>query len=384
MLLALHAYTDANCIAVCARGTRYLRLTHLCSGQLETDFDGAEDDRFVNAVNQLCEAMPNLVMLCSDCEGARLISRVRRRLNVRIAPTPDGSMLDRFDNKWRFYEFCRDHGLRVPESQLIESKEKLNFSAVAQKIGLPFIVKPLDQQASTGVHLIFNELDYRGRIVANDAYQYAPLVVQRFIKGVDVGLNLLSIQGQVQAIAIQQRIYPQNDEAKIIFIENDYLEQAAYTICKESGYEGVMNVDGRIEEHTGNVYLFESNPRYWRSHAASIWCGLNFVAESVTRLQPRPEPCVMTSGCADTFYHPLFRPMIWPYIAFGVGLRGHMSRLMMMDLCSLASQTRASLKNHMKKRVPPSSIMAEDDEHMSRLLKACRSHGKNAFDSDAH
>ncbi|WP_019143164.1 ATP-grasp domain-containing protein [Noviherbaspirillum massiliense] len=376
VLLGLHAYTDANCVAVCARGTRYLRLTHLCAGQVEVDFEGAEDDLFVEAVNQIGESMPDLVMLCSDCEGARMISRVRHRLNVIVAPTPDGPMLDRFDNKWHFYEFCREHGLRVPESELVESKEKLAFSAVAHKLGLPFIVKPLDQQACTGVHLIVSAEDYRERILANDAYQYAPLVAQRCIKGVDVGLNMLAIHGQVQAIGIQQRVYPQNDEAKIVFFANDYLEQAAHTISRESGYHGVMNVDGRIEERTGDVYLFEANPRYWRSHAASVWCGLNFAAESVERLQQTAEPRVLTSGCADTFYHPVFRPLLWPYIAFGAGHRGHMSRLMMKDFCSLASQARAGLKNGMRKRVPPSLFVANQVERESRLLKAYRAHVK--------
>ena len=341
VLLAIHTFTDANCIVLGgSKETRILRFSSLCAAYLEASFSGDDDDRFVEKVNFLGVAMSDLVLIPADTQSTRMLNRVRSRLKVRLVFSPESSMLDQFDDKWRFYQFCKEHGLNVPTSCLIASKRDLNFTSTVAELGLPFVVKPLCEAASNGVHAIFSEADYDLKIRNNDAYRYAPLIVQRFISGTDVGLNLLAIQGKVAALAIQQRIVQKSVGSKIKFISNDYLVGAAHTLARESIYEGVMNVDARIEEGTGKVYLFESNPRFWRSLSASVWCGLNFVAESIDPSSPSGGIRMLTSGCADTYYHPLFRPLLWRYALFDFGQRGRMLRVKTYDLYTLSSSIK--------------------------------------------
>ena len=353
VLLALHAAADAECVVICPGTTRYLHLSNMCSRHWIAEFDGSDDDTITGIVNRCADDMPGLVLIPADCLATRLVNRVRARLHVRIARVPDEEMLDLFDNKWRFHQFCKRLGLNVPPTQVAASKEALDFSVAAHELGLPFIVKPLDQHGAAGLLLVSSENDYRENILGNDAYRYAPLVVQRYIRGIDVGLNLLAIRGKVQAIAVQRRDYPQNEEAKIRFFSNDYLAKAAFLLCEESGYDGVMNVDARIEEDTGTVYLFEANPRYWVSLSASTWCGLNFVAENLDRMEQSEDVRVLASGTADTFYHPLFRPMLWPYVLFGRSHRGRLSRIMARDICTLGKQVRTTLIHGFGKNLPP-------------------------------
>ena len=165
-------------------------------------------------------AMPDLVLIPADCDGARMTSRVRRRLQATVIPAPDASMIDCFNSKWHFYLFCRQHGLNAPATRFIGAKHELHYSSTVSEVGTPFIVKPVDQDSAKGVQVISSEAEYQQKILNNDAYQYAPLIAQRYIEGTDVGLDLLSIKGKVAAIAIQQRDYPQNDEAGITFISN--------------------------------------------------------------------------------------------------------------------------------------------------------------------
>ena len=352
-LLAIHTFTKANCVVICPKSIRYLHLSNMCSRHWITEFDGSGDSTFVDIVNRCAESMSDPVLVPSDCESARMTNRVRDRLKVRIARSPDKAMLDLFDNKWRFYHLCKEHDLNVPLTQIVASKSELNFSSTVREFGLPFILKPLDQHGATGVRLISSEQDYHENILENEDYQFAPLLVQRYVRGIDVGLNVLSIEGKVQAIAMQQRAYPQNEEAKIRFFSNPYLEKVAYILCEDSRYDGVMNVDARIEEQTGNVYLFEANPRFWVSLSASVWCGLNFVAENLQRSRQSADIRVLTSGTANTFYHPLFRPSLWPHVLFDYGHRGRLSRLMAGDLCTLGSQIRTNLLNGFEKNLPP-------------------------------
>lgn len=341
VLLALHTFTDANCIVMGGSNeTRILRFSSLCSEYLEANFSGDDDDIFVDHVNRLDAALSDLVLIPADTQSTRMLNRLRNRLKARLAFAPESSMLDCFDDKWCFYQFCLEHGLNVPAACLVASKLELDFLIMARELGLPFVVKPLGEAASNGVHAIFSETDYNLKIRDNDAYQYAPLIVQRFIAGKDVGLNLLAIHGKVAALSIQQRVVQKSVGSRINFISNDYLVGAAHTLASASAYEGVMNVDARIEEGTGKVFLFESNPRFWRSLSASVWCGLNFVAESIETAPFTGGVRMLTSGSADTYYHPLFRPLLWRYALFDVGQRGRMLRIKTLDLYTLSSSIK--------------------------------------------
>lgn len=337
VLLAIHTFTKAECIVMCAKGAGFLRFSRLVSEYREIDFSGADDDRFVASVNRLVEDLPELVLIPTDCEGARMMMRVRNRLKARMIPAPDSTMLDCLDNKWRFYQFCKECGLNTPPTRFFGDKHELDFASTALELGGSFVVKPLSQAGSKGIVLISSEEDYRRNILDDDAYQYKPLIAQRYIRGTDVGLNLLSFKGKVTAIAIQQRHYPQNEAARISFFQNDYLISVAHTIARESAYEGVMNIDARIEHGSGRVFLFECNPRFWRSVLASAWCGLNFVGETIEPSLKAGNIRMLTAGSADTFDHPLFRPSLWRHALFDRGHRGRMVRAMMSDICLLGS-----------------------------------------------
>lgn len=344
VLLAIHTFTNANCVAVCAPGTRFMRLSRLCSRYLELDSSGKDDDRFVEVVNRFADTMPDLVLISADCDGARMTWRVRHRLQATVIPVSDPETIDCFNNKWCFYLFCKQHGLSVPATRFIEDKHNFHYYSTVSDLGTPFVVKPVDQDSAKGVQVISSAAEFQQNILNNEAYQYAPLIAQRYIEGVDVGLDVLSIKGKVAAIAIQQRDHPQHDEAGIKFISNHYLEDVAHTLSRECGYEGVMNIDARIEAGTGKVFLIECNPRFWRSLMASAWCGLNFVSESVERSVAPDQVRTLTSGSADTYYHPLFRPSLWRYGLFDRGHRGRIVRTMVFDLCILGASVKALLR----------------------------------------
>jgi hypothetical protein len=104
-----------------------------------------------------------------------------------------------------------------------------------------------------------------------------------------------------------------------------------------------MNVDARIEKGTGKVFLLESNPRFWRSLAASVWCGLNFVSEWLEPSLPGGL-LSLTTGMADVYYYPLFIPALWQYLVFDRSLQGKMLRIMLSDPYMLANSSRTLLR----------------------------------------
>lgn len=342
VLNAVHALGPANCIVVISRKTRRFPLTNMTSQCIYADFHGSDDDYLVTEINRLAMKMLDLTIIPCDCSGERVMDRIGPRLNALAIPTPNATMLDCFDDKWEFYQFCKNHGINVPSTQLIASKQSVDFHKVSLEFGLPIVFKPLDQAGSAGVHVIYSEQEFREKIADAAEYQFAPLLVQQYVRGLDIGLNLLSIHGRITAIAIQQRDFPQNFGAPIEFISNPYLESAAHTICENSGYHGVMNIDARVEEKTGRVFLFESNPRFWGSLSASVWCGLNFVEACLDPVPPLTQIRRLHSGRAKVHYHPVVQPALWGQALFSRHVhRRRMIRVMMGDLWTFLVQARS-------------------------------------------
>lgn len=339
VLLALRTFTDADCMVICAPGTRLLRHSLLISDYLETALDGGDDEAVIERIHRFAGKTVQVMLIPADSVAARWVDRVGASLAVSVIPAPNAGMLDRFDNKWHFYQFCRAHGLPVPQSRYAADKRQLYFDDTAARLGLPFIIKPVNEQASIGTYVVANEDAYRRHVLDNDAYQYAPLIAQRYIAGSDVGIDLLAVDGKIEALAIQRRIDPTHDGSRIEFFPHAGLEEAAHIIARKSHYTGVMNIDARIDSMTGAIYLLESNPRFWRSLSASVWCGLNFVEKSVVQ---RDEHGLvkLTAGSADTYYHPMFRPSLWPHAAFDKTHRGRMVRIMACEICTFTMSGR--------------------------------------------
>jgi predicted ATP-grasp superfamily ATP-dependent carboligase len=317
-----------------------MRLSTLCVAHEEMDFNGADDDAFVALANQLALGGAEYVLMPADCSGIRMINRVRARLCLKIAATPDAAALECLDDKWHFHLLCKRLKLNVPKTQIFDDKHKLEYSSAAECLGTPFVIKPLNEDASRGMHVIRQESEYRRLILDNPAYRYAPLIAQRFIAGDDVGLNFCAAEGKVIVAAMQKRLDPSHDGSRIEFFFNRYMLKAACSIARATNYTGVMNVDARIEAGTGKVFLFESNPRFWRSLSASVWCGINFAAACLEPPYASKRGRLLTSGMADTYYHPLFQPALWKYLLSGSTRQVRMTRIMACDLPVLMSSAK--------------------------------------------
>jgi predicted ATP-grasp superfamily ATP-dependent carboligase len=334
VLQAIRGFTDAKCFVVGGEETAPLRWSMLCERQTTLRFDGSDDATFVELVNALVRKIPHVILIPADCDGIRLANRVRDRLQLRITPIPDSATLDMFDNKWCFHQFCVSHALSVPETRYFSSKFELDFDVVASKFGLPFMIKPLNQAGSIGVHIVRSKDYYDKSIRNNKEFCFGPIIAQRYIEGVDIDLSLLSIHGQLSAFAIQQVT-----GSKINFVPNSYLENVAVELCRAGAYHGVMHVDARIESATGKVFLIESNPRFWGSLPAAVWCGLNFAAESIDQT-PRPNGARrLIAGTAYT-RHPVIRPSSWLHLIFDTSERGRLLRVMTFDLYLLTDFIR--------------------------------------------
>lgn len=344
VLLSLRSWASASCTAICAPGSRYIRHSALVNRYAEMRFDGSDDESFIAYVNDLERQSPGQLLIAADTAGSRLINRVRSATCVKCAAGPTDRMLDMLDDKWQFHQLCSRLGLGTPQTLYVDSKFDIDFNRAANTLGLPFFIKPAQGAQSRGAHEIASRDDLN-RLVLNDPrYDYGPLLLQQLIRGLDVCANIYARSGELQAIAMQTRRPPYQVDSAIKFVHFPEFEEVACKLCAETAYDGPMHVDARVEARSGRLWLFEANPRYWRSMSASTWAGLNFVAEHLGEPSPDRGLRRLCSGEADTFHHPLVRPALWRDVLLGSKARGRLARMMAADVCTLMNSMRKLVK----------------------------------------
>lgn len=336
VLVALRSAADANCVVIGGENTRNLKWSALCSRNYVLDFDRhagtSGDERFTNLVHRLANDLPDATLIPADCEGTRVINRVKPHLpDIDTVPHADLSTLDTLDDKWRFFQFCSAHSITVPDTVYIGPKTSLNYAELARRFGVPFIIKPINQAGSTGVHVVTDEAFFNNVILANDAYQFDSLIAQKYIDGIDLCFNFFAMDGEVSAFTIQQRV-----GSTVNFLAHPQLEQLGRRLAKAANYNGVMCVDARVDADTGKVYLIESNPRFWASLGASVWCGVNFVIESIEKVKRIEAPRTITSGVFNE-RHPVLRPAAWTSALFDASAQGRILRAQLRDLPVVSS-----------------------------------------------
>jgi len=332
VLQAMHSAGNTRCALVGGQQTAALRWSHLCRQHAVMDL--TQDEAVVRVINHMAQQNAHALLIPFDCEAIRLVNRVQGCLSLRSIPVPDLATLNMFDDKWAFYQFCLANALPVPLTLFIGPKSNLDFDTIESELGLPFIIKPSNESGSNGVQLVNSRNALDVCIVKNAAYQFSPLIAQKYIEGIDMDINLFSVAGQLRAVSIHRP-----GKFFIDFMPHPKLEEIAEKICRMSHYNGLMNADVRLDTKTGDVFLIESNPRFWATLASTVDCGLNFASESIKLSDATVLPRRLTSG---RFYarHPLLMPSSWWRLVSDRTERGRLLRARAFDLYGLGLLVR--------------------------------------------
>jgi predicted ATP-grasp superfamily ATP-dependent carboligase len=255
----------------CARGLKYSRF---CSSYHTFDFDPLSQpvDEALAEITRWARKLSADLILPSDIVSTRLLTALAGRLPVPTCALPDPACFDLLNDKWRFYEFCKAHGVRVPQTWLFDDMDKLKAAVDEGSVPFPFIIKPLGAMGGSGMCQIREKADLK----LLDAITYKPFLAQQLITGGDIGINIFANKGRIGAYAIQRNL-----PDKFAFIRYDQLLDEASRIAAASGFHGLANFDAMREETTGDIYLLECNPRVWMSIFASTVAGINFVKMSL-------------------------------------------------------------------------------------------------------
>jgi hypothetical protein len=242
-----------------------------CKKHLEIELTAAN----LPIARDYLSALPEgTVVLPVDEVGADFVSDLGAGKWI-VTPTPSPAISKELRDKWSFFLLCRRLNIPVPQTLLHPNKESIDFDQLASTLGLPIIFKPVNESASIGVLIIESCEDFEKRLLQNAAYQFAPIIAQQFIPGVDGGVSVLASDGEILHYAIQ---LPSGKEIR--FVHNALLLSVTTRLIKETRYSGFMNIDLRLRSE-GTVELLECNARTWATMRAATWCGLNFIRAAV-------------------------------------------------------------------------------------------------------
>lgn len=261
------AATGAKVFLFCNDEARSLAASRFCAGYKDFSFEPEPvPQAAATEIEAFCRTHKIDMILPADAVATRLLARARHLLTTPVFPIPDLATFDQLVTKDRFMEFCRANNVRHPEGHILANREALIAAIRNGCIKLPAILKPINRWGSVGVV----KIDADNALEVASTIDYAPVLVQDFIEGVDRSISIFARKGAV----LKQVTYCYPDAA-FTFQREPELARIVGEIAADLKLDGVFNFDARIEAD-GTVWMIECNPRFFFTMDAAMVAGANF------------------------------------------------------------------------------------------------------------
>ena len=250
------------------RGSRGLRLSRFCASFRDRASGYSGDLRpFIDEVNAAVAEFDIDLIVCGEHFMMGPLIKMGPGLNAPCFPMLTIEQFDLLNNKWRFTELCQSLGILCPRSRLIEDSAELMRAAGSGDIALPFVVKPLDFDGARGFVPVLQPADLH-KLESVVCY---PVIVQDFIKGVDVAASVYCDRGTVKAFVAHYR-----KRGTYFTFTSPEIRAFAEKIVHATKAHGVLNFDMRIGDD-GSIYWLECNPRFFFWIYMALLAGVPFV-----------------------------------------------------------------------------------------------------------
>jgi predicted ATP-grasp superfamily ATP-dependent carboligase len=210
--------------------------------------------------------------------GIRALSEHRRALSWagKLVQLPEPHMFDTATNKASLADFLAVNGFPRPRTVLVTAGAPGPESLSA--LTFPVLAKPPLSSGGAGIRRFENlkELD----LFVADQRGGQDWVVQEFIQGSDLGVNVLCQDGQIIASTVQHAIDPSSvpyaAATGVEFRCDSLAMNVVRRLVEKLGWSGVANIDMRLDVQREIPLVFEINGRYWLSLLGSLHAGVNF------------------------------------------------------------------------------------------------------------
>lgn len=197
-------------------------------------------------------------------------------------------------NKSFFSCFMEDLNLPYPRTVVFDAEDDA-IQPCLEAIQAPIIVKPSWGGGGANMRL-FKSHDGLLPYLQENSTQQNPLIVQEYFPGHDLGSAVFCIEGEILYFTMQRNLSPDQTSFTpsrgLQFFDDPVISEKISRLMGDLRWSGVAQIDLRVEETTGKLYILEINPRYWGSVLGSQHMGVNFPEIACRRALGLPDPKV--------------------------------------------------------------------------------------------
>lgn len=166
-------------------------------------------------------------------------------------------------DKWKCHQLFIRTGLPTPDTWHVKSHEA---TGMAEKIGFPLVIKPVDGVSCEGVNLITDPRSTRF-VLSKNSFLDNHLLLQRYIPGDHVSASLLVTENEILCLSLNRQHMEIGSPFSYKGGEVPFAcdrHQEAVSLAKQAaalipGLKGYVGVDLLVTDH--GCYLIEINPR---------------------------------------------------------------------------------------------------------------------------
>jgi len=213
------------------------------------------------------------VLFPVEIENIRLLSKHNEKFKLLVPNLvlPTVHSFDIANNKWNLYKLLKENNINSPITYR-SSEFLMNNDYVLE---YPVLLKPFVGMGGFGIEMIEDETS-----LINMIQKDRDSIIQRFIKGYDIDMSVLCMNGKILAYSIQKGyIYSSALYSAPLGVDFLYCKELFNTVqqlMKKLNWSGFAHIDLRYDEIEKNYKVLEINPRIWGSIEASNKVGVNF------------------------------------------------------------------------------------------------------------
>jgi predicted ATP-grasp superfamily ATP-dependent carboligase len=242
---------------------------------------GSNNQSLLNIVADLVKRKKIDVLLPTGTDVISFAVANRETLStfVAVAPVPDPKSFEIANNKWLLARFLEEEQIPSPPTILVTCDDF--FEQKLQAMKFPVLLKPVSAWGGEGIERFDNVADLRRYLEQHDPEKVKErFIVQSFLPGFVVGVNVLSSSGKTLAMTMQRGIIPNTQKyaaaGAIRFIKEDRFYAIAQKLISALQWSGFANLDTLYDSQDNQLKILEINARFWGSLRGSLVAGVNF------------------------------------------------------------------------------------------------------------
>lgn len=218
---------------------------------------------------------------------------------TRIHPVSDITTIETVNDKRKLYTWLEANCF--PSSQYVLLNDRNSKNSITDRLSFPVLLKPAFGLGGEGIKMV-TTAEQLNSLLASDHLFDNEYLIQKYINGYDIGVNIFSINGEIlchtiqKALFTEQLTYSRGTE----FVVNQELLELVSSIVRKLGYSGVANMDFRYDYENAKYVLLDFNARYWSTLEGSMFMGVNFPL--IVMAYSLREPMNFTGYTTGTYY----------------------------------------------------------------------------------